>query len=137
MTPRWEQRFDNLRSMLARLEETVRLGRQRPLTDLEQAGLVQQFELSWELGWKTIRDFLSDGGSPVPTPTAANVIRAAFEMGLIEDGDAWIAAMKARNTMAHVYDPAAFEAIGDAIAVRFAPLLNLLVARLELERARR
>lgn len=122
--------------MVQRLDATVALSHQRLLSDVEQAGLVQQFEISWELGWKTVRDFLVEGGSPVQTPTAANVIRAAFDLGLIDDGDAWIAAMKARNTMAHVYDPVAFEEIGAAIGARFAPLLHRLIARLEGERER-
>lgn len=122
--------------MVRRLDSTVALLRQRSLTELEQAGLIQQFEISWELGWKTARDFLADGGSPVQTPTAANVIRGAFNISLIDDGDGWIAAMKARNAMAHVYDPTAFEAIGEAIVVRFAPLLHRLISRLEDERAR-
>ena len=136
MTPRWEQRFDNFRSMLARLEVTLALGRARPLSDVEQAGLIQQFEIAWELGWKTVRDFLAHSGVPVQTPVPVNVIRAAFDLGLITDGDGWIDAMKARNIAAHVCDPDQFVAIAQQIGERFAPLLAALAVRLEAERAR-
>lgn len=134
MTQRWELRFDNFMSMLVRLRTTVASASQRDLNDAEQAGLVQQFEICRELGWKTLRDFLADGGAPVKTPVPANVIRAAFDMGLITDGDGWIAAMKARNTAAHAYDPDQFVAIAREIVERFAQLLGALAVRLETER---
>ena len=135
MTPRWEQRFDNFASMVSRLETTVRLSHERPLSDAERAGLIQQFEISWELGWKTLRDFLAHGGAPVSTPVPANVIRAANDIGLVGDGDGWIAAMKARNIAAHVYDPDQFIEIAHDVTHRFAPLLRALAVRMEAERA--
>ena len=41
---RWKQRFENYQRALAQLTETVELAATRPLSKLEQQGLIQGFE---------------------------------------------------------------------------------------------
>lgn len=81
-----------------------------------------------------MRDYLRDAGNPVEVPTAINVIRAAFQLNLITDGDCWVEAMKARNKMAHEYDPLAFQAVVVDVRDIYLPLLQGLKTRLEAER---
>lgn len=102
--PRWELRFDNFRKAARQLEEDAAEYRSRPFSKLEQAGMIQHFELIWELGWKLLGDYLVAHGAPVETPTPHNIIRAAFRMNLISDGDGWMAAMRLRNALSHEYD---------------------------------
>ena len=59
---RWIQRFDSYQCALHALEEAVEISRQRPLTRLEQRGLIQSFEFTHELAWKTLKDFLQYRG---------------------------------------------------------------------------
>jgi nucleotidyltransferase substrate binding protein (TIGR01987 family) len=87
------------------------------------------------LAWKTLRDYLADNGNAVPVPSATNVIRASFQVNLIDDGDAWIAAMKARNEMSHEYNAASFERIVVEIRDVYLPLLNDVGQKLDDERA--
>ena len=81
-----------------------------------------------------MRDYLADNGNAVSVPSATNVIRAAFQVNLIEDGDAWIAAMKARNEMSHEYNSEAFERIVVAIKDVYLPLLINVGQKLNDER---
>lgn len=117
------------------LEEATSMAAKRSLTDLEKAGLVQRFEICWELGWKTVRDYLADSGTPLSVGNPINAIRAGAQVGLIADPDAWVGAMRARNEMAHEYDCKKFEATVAQIALAFVPLLAELRLRLEQERA--
>lgn len=132
--PRWHYRFDNFAGAFALLAEAVSRLEQGDLSQLEREGTIQRFEYTWELAWKTLRDFLTHSGVQFRAITPANVIRTAFEAGLIADGDAWIGAMKARNQMSHEYDRAAFERIVVEIKDRYFPLIAALKTTLEAER---
>lgn len=54
---RWHQRLTNFTKALAELSETIALTKQRPLTKLEQKGVIQAFEYNYELAWNCIKDF--------------------------------------------------------------------------------
>jgi len=49
---RWKQRFQNYTHALQILRRAVDLNVQRPLSDLEQQGLIQGFEFTHELAWQ-------------------------------------------------------------------------------------
>ena len=51
---RWIQRFNHFLKALVQLREAVELSRQRPLSKLEQQGLIQAFEFTHELAWNTL-----------------------------------------------------------------------------------
>ena len=129
-------RFENFDSALSQVEEAIDLLRTRGLSDLEQAGLIQRFEYTWELGWKSMRDFLLDTGTRINVPVAANVIRAANEVSLIEDGDGWFKAKDARNQMSHEYSRNDAAAIVREIDQRYLPLMQQLRTSLADERER-
>lgn len=114
-SPHWNYRFANFRRALARLELAIDRLRKGQLDELGHEGLVQRFEYTFELGWKTLADYLSGQGVTLPIGGVRSIIRAAFEMGVIGDGDAWMAALKARNECAHVYDEDRIDAIIKAI----------------------
>ena len=59
---RWMQRFQNFRQALSRLTEAVELAGLRPLSELEQQGLIQGFEYTHELGWNVFKDYLEEQG---------------------------------------------------------------------------
>ena len=133
--PRWHYRFENFERAFGGLAEAVARQQRGELDDLAQAGLIQRFEYSWELAWKVLRDYLADVGNPLPVPSPINVIRAAFEINLIDDGDAWVVMMKARNAMAHEYDGAAAVKTVNDICADYFVLLTAVKGKLEAERA--
>jgi nucleotidyltransferase substrate binding protein (TIGR01987 family) len=115
---RWKQRFDNFERALALLQE----GARRPLkslSDLEKEGLVQRFEYTFELAWKTTKDYLEFSGVTLDQDTARCVIKQAFAARIIADGQLWIDMLEHRNVMAHAYDRERFEAAVGAIRERY------------------
>ncbi len=133
--PRWHLRFENYRGALALLTDAVERLERGELSQLEREGTIQRFEYTWELAWKTLRDYLAECGNAVEVPVAKNVIRAAFQANLIDDGDAWVDAMRARNQMSHEYNCEVFEKIVIAIKDIYYPLLVSLSIKLSAEYA--
>ncbi len=100
------------------------------------AGTVQRFENAWEMGWKLMRDFLRWSGTPVEVAVPINVIRAAMQVNLIDDGDTWVRAMKDRNVMSHVYDAVQFRDIAARTGSEYLTMFQRLQARMEGQRDR-
>ena len=117
---RWKQRFDNFQRALQTVTEAVELEKQRPLSRLEQQGLIQGFEFTHELAWNVFKDFLEEQGY-VGLIGSKNATRTAFKNDLINDGDAWMDMIKARNLSSHTYSPEIAEGIVDDILKRFYP----------------
>lgn len=109
--PRWQYRFDNYRRAFSLLREAFELRRDRPLSDLEKEGVIQRFEYTWELAWKTIKDYLEKEGVVLEKITPKAVIVAAIEARVITDKEAWMRALDDRNRMNHVYSRIVFARI--------------------------
>jgi nucleotidyltransferase substrate binding protein (TIGR01987 family) len=136
MAERWQLRLDNLKSAEKLLSEAIELLREGSLNELSQAGLIQRFEFTWELAWKTLRDFMFASGQEIDVPTPINVIRTAFTLNLISQADDWVDAMRLRNALSHEYDAARAAAALRVIADKYAPLITALVEKLSIEAER-
>ncbi len=121
---RWHYRFDNFSRAFVLLREAVDTMEERALNQLEKEGMIQRFEYSWELAWKTMADFIASEGLNLPTVTPRAVLKASFQAGIISDGDEWMAALDARNKMSHVYNFKIFEQVIEALRTRFLPLFE-------------
>ncbi|MCP5464565.1 MAG: nucleotidyltransferase substrate binding protein [Deltaproteobacteria bacterium] len=75
---------------------------------LAQEGLIQRFEYTFELGWKTLQDLLKERGlEEVRGPKP--VIQQAFKDGLVGDGSIWLEMLRARNQAEFLYDESIFK----------------------------
>ncbi len=128
--PRWQYRFDNYSRAFILLREGIEAIDQRPLSQLEKEGIIQRFEYTWELAWKTLKDFMEEQGVTLPSFTPAAVIKAAFAAKVITRGDDWMAALDARNKMSHSYNFKAFELVIADIQKRFLSLFDDLHSEL-------
>jgi nucleotidyltransferase substrate binding protein (TIGR01987 family) len=132
---RWTQRLQNYRRALARLVAAVGLSKQRPLSDLEQQGLVQAFEFTHELAWNTLKDFMESRGV-ANLYGSRDVTREAFALGLIENGEVWMGMIRNRNLSTHTYNEETVKQIvaaitgGDVVA-----FIGLEVKLAELEKS--
>lgn len=120
--PRWEQRLDSYHRALGRLAEMANESKKRELNDFERDGLVQRFEFTHELAWKLMKAYAEYQGHD-GIAGSRDATRKAFEMGLIDDGQAWMDMIKSRNETSHNYDGTVAEAVVAAILSRYYPLL--------------
>lgn len=118
---RWKQRYQNFEKAYRLLERT---GQIPDPSEAERAGLIQFFEMTFELAWKMIRDYLVSEGFTVQSPKEA--IKQAFQTGLITDGHAWIAALNDRNLTVHTYDEDTAVKVERKIKQDYFPLLEAL-----------
>lgn len=96
---RWKQRYANFNKAMVQLTEFI----EKPeLNKFELQGLIQCFEYTFELAWKTAKDYLEAQGFDVKSPR--QTIKTAFQIELIQNGHVWIDALEKRNLMAHTYD---------------------------------
>ena len=97
---------------------------------LFRSGVIQRFEFTCELAWKTTREFLLDQGfTELNSPKAT--MRKAFSYGLIDDEQAWIALLNARNQTSHIYDDATAQEIYSQIESEFVSLFDKLIEQLK------
>ena len=99
MDIRWKQRCDNFKKAIEQLKEFIE---KSDLNKFERQGMVQCFEYTFELAWKTAKDYLENEGYSVKTPR--ETIQIAYQIGLIKDGHAWIDALEKRNLISHTYN---------------------------------
>ncbi|VAX36099.1 Protein of unknown function DUF86, Caur_2869 group [hydrothermal vent metagenome] len=100
---RWKQRFENFEKARQKFHNALAACQKDPKNELYQMALIQTFEFTYELGWKTIKDFLQyEGVKKVSFPR--EVIKYGFHHHIIEEGQDWINMMDDRNLMAHTYD---------------------------------
>lgn len=118
---RWQQRFENFERSFALLEKSIR---KPELSELERGGLIQFFEVTFELGWKVLKDYLESEGLAVNSPREA--IKQAFQANLLTDGHKWIEALENRNLTTHTYDEATSHKVEMLIRTAYFPLLQHL-----------
>ena len=123
---RWIQRFDNFKKMMVDFEEELS---HDDYSKLEMAGIIQLFNLSFDLAWKTLKDLLAYEGHEVNSPRSA--IKQAFASGLIVEGEKWLELLEKRNELVHAYDKEMATQAVAIIKADYAPLFIALKDRLQ------
>lgn len=126
---RWQQRLNNYALALSRLADAVALAAQRPLSSLEQQGLIQAFEFTHELAWNVLKDYFFWQGNAAITGSR-DATREAFAQGLLDDGEGWMAMIKSRNLSSHTYNQSVADSIAEAVTARYYPLMRTFEMRM-------
>ena len=77
------------------------------LVEAVQSGVIQNFEVAYELSWKFMQRWLKgqNASGDVDFPrTRRDLIRLAAQYGLITDVESWFGYGDARNQTSHTYD---------------------------------
>ena len=127
MEQRWMQRRDDFKNALSRLKEALQ---EENVTDIVIDGVLHRFEFTFELAWKTMKDYLEYMGISEKTGSPREVIQSAFHSNLIEDGEDWIEMMLSRNTLSHLYDEEESRKIYNKIKEKYAHMLEDLVEKI-------
>ena len=102
MEEKFYRRFQSYKDLLVALSEA----RTRDLSDsFVLSGTGAKFSITFDLAWIVMKDIIVQYHmiSDFPTGSPREVLRKAFEVGLIED-DIWMEMLKVRNEISHDYD---------------------------------
>lgn len=124
---RWQQRLQSYQKALRQLTKFVEKG---DLNELEEQGYIKAFEYTYELAWTLIKDYFAYQGIE-SIHGSRDAIRAAFNQNLVEDGEGWMAMIKARNLTSHIYNLEIIEDISTKITERFYGLFIQLAVKME------
>ena len=129
---RWVQRFSNYKKALSKLAEVT----DKSLTDLselEKEGMIQRFEYTFELAWKTLQDLLVyKGYQDIAGPNP--VLEQSLKDGYILDERGWRNMKKSRELTSHTYNSSTADDIAEDILAHYYDLLKQLEIRLDGER---
>ena len=126
---RWKQRFQNYSAALRQLSNALALRQTRPLSELEQQGLIQAFEFTHEMAWKVMKDYLRSLGN-TQIIASRDSTRAAFAAELILDGEGWMAMIDGRNLSVHTYNLDVANTLTKEVAERYAALFAQFEVRM-------
>lgn len=124
---RYEERKEDYSKALERLVEAL----EEQETELNVDAVLHRFEFTFELAWKTMKDYLEYIGVIERTGSPREVIKSAFSFGIIENGEEWINMMLARNELSHLYDEETSRKIYYNIKEIYINLLKELKNKLE------
>ena len=125
---RWKQRFENFDKSYKLLKK---YSNQEITTELERACIIQFFEMTFELAWKVLKDYLESEGYMVKSPR--ETVKQAFQIGLIDNGHIWIDALSNRNLTTHTYDEELATKMTSEILNAYLPELDKLYNKLSEE----
>jgi len=127
---RWKQRFQNFDRAYRLLADALKDG-PAPLSILEKEGVIQRFEFTFKLAWKTLKDYLEEGGLQLAIILPRTVIKEAFASGLLQEGQVWIDMLDHRNKLSHTYSERVFADAVEAVASIYLPALKRLHSDLQ------
>ena len=99
------KKFDNFCSALANLKDIFEY--EEPYNNVVLTGLVALYEICFEQSWKAMKEILEQNGvSEAQTGSPRQILKTAFQTGLVKDEQLWLNALVTRNNVAHAYNQA-------------------------------
>ena len=91
---------DNFSKAVLKLEKGIK----KANDELGRDGVIQRFEFTFELFWKTLKLLLNWEGIPCKTPRSG--VKEAFRNDLIVKSEIYLDMLADRNRSSHIYDEA-------------------------------
>lgn len=124
-----ESKLSNFNRALLRLKEAVQEYKKSNSSDVVRDGLIQRFEFTYELAWKSTKVCLEEMGI-VDKNSPKAVIKEAFAQKIIINENNWLLMLKDRNITSHVYEEALAQEIAERIANCYIQEFELLLKEL-------
>lgn len=118
---------DNYLRAVQRLGEALEEYAANP-TDTVRDGVIQRFEFTFDLAWKSLKEYMQDQGATTPLQFPKQVLREAYAAELIDDERLWLDMLDARNSTSHIYDDRQAAAVMSGVQKRYYKALRALAS---------
>ena len=125
---RFAERKAELQNAIKRLREAVA----QPEGDLVRDAVIQRFEFTFELVWKSLKLYLERQGLDCGGPRST--LKKAFTEGLInspDEADVWLRVLEDRNLASHAYDEALAIRIYQHVVQEYVALLGQMADKIQ------
>lgn len=97
------KKFENYCTSLANLKEIFDY--EEPYSNVVLTGLVGLYEICFEQSWKAMKEVLENHGvAGSQTGSPRQILKSAYQAGMIQDEDLWLDALRSRNNASHAYN---------------------------------
>lgn len=97
------KKFENFCTALKNLKDIYSY--EEPYSNVVMTGLVGLYEICFEQSWKAMKEILTlNGVTESQTGSPRQILKSAYQAGIIKDEDLWLAALVSRNNVAHAYN---------------------------------
>ncbi len=110
--------LEKLKRAFKRLDEAVR----EASDELDRDGVIQRFEFTFEVFWKTIKILLEYEGYRCAGPRSC--LKEAARRGFLQDAEVTLDMLEDRNRSSHIYDEAMAEEIFNRIKENHVELIR-------------
>ena len=124
-----KEEIDYAMQRLKEAVKTLKEGVLQSRDELDKDGVIQRFEFTFELFWKTLKIFLEDKGIQCNTPK--DCLKSAFKIGIIEEEQLFLDMLEDRNKMSHIYDKEESEKIFQKIKNNYFPQMEACLDQLD------
>ncbi len=99
---KFQNKLNNFKNAVSRLHESIDAYNDLK-NDVIKDAVIQRFEFTTELAWKSTREYLLEQGlTNINSPKS--VMREAYNNNLITDDNGWLQILDDRNSTSHIYD---------------------------------
>ncbi len=135
---KFENKYENFKKAVQRLSDVIEdSSRLREVLikdgveDILRDSVIQRFEFSYELAWKTLKEYLHANGLSVETLPRL-VFKAAYQHNLINDEGLWLQMINDRNATSHLYAETFANTVAQRVTAQYLPAFRELEERLRM-----
>ncbi len=109
--------------------KSLELAITQPLNEFTRDSVVQRFEFTFELSWKSLKRYL-EFDRQIADDSVRGILREAHQRQLISNIDQWFAFQKSRNLTSHTYNEETAKEVYEE-AIKLPVLCHELIKNLE------
>ncbi len=97
------KKYDNFCAALNNLKDIYRY--EEPYDNVILTGLVALYEICFEQAWKAMKEVMEYHGiDEGATGSPRQILKSAYQIGMITDETLWLDALNSRNNVSHAYN---------------------------------